>query len=334
MDQWMESKTIKNESTVIKLPECPRCRTPIRFTLRYLNHVKVQLHAIETIKCKQYGDKAINEKNRINLLTAIEDHMINLGAKLDRSAIFTTLFNQNVISVLKKQKCFSANDLTAYQNIWEIYSNLQDLEIIMKEKIQEKELQNPNALAHLMYEFKKIEQLITSENHANQRLNELLFESERCKFLLNFYLMESNVDKQSQKNNQDAGIISDLIKKLKEILIFEVKPFTPIIEQQVKDLFQNLKQLMKFEMTKQEKQMILKAMGLNQGHWFKCPNDHIYCITECGGAMQKSTCPDCNEEIGGTDHSLLSSNKLASEMDGAQFASWSDTANNIRNWEI
>ncbi len=64
------------------------------------------------------------------------------------------------------------------------------------------------------------------------------------------------------------------------------------------------------------------------------PNGHTYCITECGGAMEKSTCPDCKEEIGGTNHSLLSSNTLASDMDGAQFAAWSDTANNMGNWDI
>ena len=45
--------------------------------------------------------------------------------------------------------------------------------------------------------------------------------------------------------------------------------------------------------------MIHKAMGFDKGHWFKCPNDHIYCITECGGAMEKSFCPDCKAEIGG-----------------------------------
>jgi hypothetical protein len=32
---------------------------------------------------------------------------------------------------------------------------------------------------------------------------------------------------------------------------------------------------------------------------FECPNGHYYVIGECGGAMEKSKCPECKEEIGG-----------------------------------
>lgn len=39
--------------------------------------------------------------------------------------------------------------------------------------------------------------------------------------------------------------------------------------------------------------MIIKASGLAAGHWFECPNGHPYAIDECGGAMQRSTCPEC-----------------------------------------
>jgi hypothetical protein len=30
---------------------------------------------------------------------------------------------------------------------------------------------------------------------------------------------------------------------------------------------------------------IMKAIGLDKGHWNKCPNGHFYVIGECGGAM-------------------------------------------------
>ena len=43
----------------------------------------------------------------------------------------------------------------------------------------------------------------------------------------------------------------------------------------------------------------MKAVGLSGGHWFECKNGHSYVIGECGGAMQKSKCPECKEEIGG-----------------------------------
>jgi hypothetical protein len=61
---------------------------------------------------------------------------------------------------------------------------------------------------------------------------------------------------------------------------------------------------------------------------------HIYCIGECGGATQEGKCPECGTKIGGTQHRLVSDNSLAPEMDGATHAAGSDTANNIRNWDL
>ena len=58
---------------------------------------------------------------------------------------------------------------------------------------------------------------------------------------------------------------------------------------------------------------------------------HVYCIGDCGGAMVEAKCPECGSKIGGTQHRLLSDNTLASDMDGARSAAWSDTAN-MRNY--
>jgi hypothetical protein len=63
-------------------------------------------------------------------------------------------------------------------------------------------------------------------------------------------------------------------------------------------------------------------------------NLKLFQKVECGGAMEKSKCPDCKADIGGQNHSLLNDNKLASEMDGATYAAWSETANNLRNWNL
>jgi hypothetical protein len=44
------------------------------------------------------------------------------------------------------------------------------------------------------------------------------------------------------------------------------------------------------------------------GHWYRCPNGHLYVIGECGMAMQTSRCNECGESIGGDSHTLLSTN--------------------------
>jgi len=80
-------------------------------------------------------------------------------------------------------------------------------------------------------------------------------------------------------------------------------------------------------MTPEEKREIVSAVGLSEGHWYKCPNGHIYAIGECGGAMQRNTCPECKAVIGGARHKLAEGNELAPEMDGAQYPAWSKQTN-------
>jgi hypothetical protein len=76
------------------------------------------------------------------------------------------------------------------------------------------------------------------------------------------------------------------------------------------------------KITDAERKEIVRAMGFKQGHWYKCPNGHIYLITECGGAMHQSRCNECGAEIGGGSHRLLASNSVATEMDGATRPAW------------
>ena len=48
--------------------------------------------------------------------------------------------------------------------------------------------------------------------------------------------------------------------------------------------------------------------------------------------MEESKCPECGSRIGGHDHRLRADNQLASEMDGARYAAFSDMAN-IHNFD-
>ena len=63
--------------------------------------------------------------------------------------------------------------------------------------------------------------------------------------------------------------------------------------------------------------MIMKAIGLSSGHWYICPNGHPYVIDQCGGAMEESKCPECDQVIGGRNHSLVDGNRVATEFSGA-----------------
>lgn len=58
--------------------------------------------------------------------------------------------------------------------------------------------------------------------------------------------------------------------------------------------------------------MIMKAVGESKGHWYECPNGHPYVIGDCGGAMEKSKCPECESQIGGGSHQLAKGNNISS----------------------
>ncbi|KIK63309.1 hypothetical protein GYMLUDRAFT_72036 [Collybiopsis luxurians FD-317 M1] len=79
----------------------------------------------------------------------------------------------------------------------------------------------------------------------------------------------------------------------------------------------------------QEKEEIVKAFGFShRGHFYNCPNGHPFVITECGGAMEASSCPECGERIGGGGHTLDASNTRAREFEelagrqGAERSPW------------
>ncbi|GBB88387.1 hypothetical protein RclHR1_14960002 [Rhizophagus clarus] len=82
---------------------------------------------------------------------------------------------------------------------------------------------------------------------------------------------------------------------------------------EVEDCAINLSKKLSIE-EKLEIHRAMKAEFKGSGHWFECPNGHPYTIGECGGAMQISRCPDCNEQIGGGNHQLTSGNRVNSEF--------------------
>ena len=44
--------------------------------------------------------------------------------------------------------------------------------------------------------------------------------------------------------------------------------------------------------------MIIKAISVSKGTWYKCSNGHPYVIGECGSALELANC-FCGENIGG-----------------------------------
>jgi len=101
---------------------------------------------------------------------------------------------------------------------------------------------------------------------------------------------------------------------------------------QLDTLYARLLPLLARPPTRKERNLIVKAIGLGSGHWFKCPLGHYYAIGECGGAMQTSKCIECGSIVGGERYRLVQDNAHAPEMDNSRAPAWSEI-NNLANFD-
>ncbi|XP_069099575.1 NFX1-type zinc finger-containing protein 1 isoform X1 [Pleurodeles waltl] len=313
-DLYMNSNG-DDQETFIKLKVCPICQTPIRRNLRYSSLIKERLEEIEKVKVKLRGSAFEILENRQRLqsqLAKIKDIRRNVPMEykmMEEKLMLTDLS-------LKDLECLE-NQMVFYERLGGLMSSMNKMDVDEKPRLRKRLADVQNWLEKPRIIFSKQELLdIQSEL---QRLTYLVDLLTRCKIA--------------------AGKINDTtqseIKKLRQVLE-ATKRFTEDEERLVKAKLKDLKSVLPCSglgISDDERVMIVAAMAIPQGHWFKCPNDHIYLITECGGAMEKSRCPECNAEIGGENHTLVQSNQLASEMDGARHAAWSEMANNMFNFD-
>lgn len=146
----------------------------------------------------------------------------------------------------------------------------------------------------------------------------------------------ANLSKILNHSNYTCSKTSPKVCQILESVKAEILSWKVYDEGKTNKLLEDFQEAIKANgvITKQERDLIVQAIGLAPGRWFKCPNGHFYCIGECGGAMEISRCPECKEKIGGTDHTLLGTNQHAPEIDGSRFPAWSEQANNMANFDL
>ncbi|XP_063816587.1 NFX1-type zinc finger-containing protein 1 isoform X2 [Pseudophryne corroboree] len=313
MDTYMENKD-SQEETAIKLKVCPKCQVYIRKNLRYGTAINKTLDEIEKVKERIIGpvDQRIVTRSRLkNTLKQMDDikrTFFDEYLKLQESL-------ENPETSLRKLSTLE-NMMLFYERLAKLFSNIK--------KVDDNE---KTALKNRLLEIKKW--LERSSFLTEQELSDLQSEVQRFVFLLDLLVRCKEASGRiTPEIHKEIGIIRDVLEGNKK--------FSEDSEIFVKRKLKELKSSLPHSglgITEKERVLIVQAMGLQKGHWFKCPNNHIYCITECGGAMERSKCPECRAVIGGENHNLETSNRLAPEMDGAQHAAWSEVANNLLNFQ-
>ena len=155
---------------------------------------------------------------------------------------------------------------------------------------------------------------------SGQEIDDINMEIQRFHRVCQLHRLKSEPNYRVSCNNPE-------VKKCYETahqIAYNMQKYTEEFDWKLKNALENLSKVVgsAVKITDAERKEIVRAMGYKQGHWYKCPNGHIYIITECGGAMEKSRCHECGAEIGGGSHRLLESNSVATEMDGATRPAW------------
>ncbi|NWV46672.1 ZNFX1 protein, partial [Daphoenositta chrysoptera] len=309
LDHYMDE-----DDDVVKLKVCPLCQTPIRKNLRYGTSVKRQVEEIERVKQISQGPAQEIESNRQRLQVALRQSDVlrsNLRSK------YTMLEDKLKASPL------STKSIGLIENLLNFYKRVADLTHSMN-KIDENEREKLKTRLDEVQEWLDKQRI----SFTGQELADLQSEIQRLTYLLSLLA-------RCKSNRMVSANIAAEINSARQILE-GTKKFTEEDEAAVKAHLKKINAGLPVSglgISESERVQIVSAIGCPRGHWFKCKNGHIYVIGECGGAMQKSTCPECHEVIGGTNHALESSNSLAPEMDGATHAAWSDVANNMLNFE-
>ena len=320
LDYWME-KMEENETAAIQPKVCPKCKTAIRESRRYGNVVKKTLAYIEKVKEKKQEEQRQLQLKRIEL----EQRVRELATE------YPKLFSY-FISIRVQRLSSDASAYNTLENQLEFLSSLSEIDEMFFTGTENAEFKARSS--KLLSKKEKIGELsLFRELLTNQEVKDI---SENIAFYAlscQFEYMLWKIEKQDKSSALTEEIKSS-IDVAKEIMSREDNATDTVLEitneerAVVESVIENVnREVGLTPLTPKERADIVKAVKLSKGHWFKCSNGHIYAIGECGGAMEKSKCPECKEEIGGTKHTLVEGNQLAPEMDGARHAAWSDGAN-------
>ncbi|XP_019395339.1 PREDICTED: NFX1-type zinc finger-containing protein 1, partial [Crocodylus porosus] len=310
LDYYMDE-----DESAVKLKVCPSCQTPIRKNLRYGTIVKKRLEEIEKVKEKIQGPAREIETSRHRLQAMLEGKAVLrrvLPTKYDR------------LEERLKQPNLSTKSIGLLENLINFYERVADLTGSLGKL-------DPSEREVLRKRLAEVQEWLSKErlSFSSQELSDLQSEMQRVTYLANLLTRCSGAGTRlSTALARDVAALRAVLQRTGR--------FTPEDEAAVRVKMEELKAALPASglgISEEERVQIVSAIGCPRGHWFKCKNGHVYVIGECGGAMEQGRCPECQAVIGGRNHALDDSNRLAPEMDGAAHAAWSDTANNLLNFE-
>ncbi|XP_047991691.1 NFX1-type zinc finger-containing protein 1-like isoform X2 [Leguminivora glycinivorella] len=323
LDTLMNSK-----DETVQLKACPWCRQPIVNTYRYKDLInKLLKNDINPIKAKVYGTDAERRAKKKEMLQKVTDlvvaHSRTCIASIDWKHALYAIFK--IIKQAQNDRKISLLQL----EMNDIYLNF--LDTIGKYYMKYKDAHLSRLETSMTSQVKLLCNVLITNSRKLSQQQQLDIDNElkRMNSMIQLAKILSHEIYKSSKTNET--VVRATAAAREAVLSWRVFDESRGVE--CLKMLENAVKLSGIA-SREERAMIVRAIGLKAGHWYKCPNGHFYCIGECGGAMQLSTCPDCGAAIGGQRHALTAGNQHASEMDGSPYAAWSELANNMANFNF
>lgn len=299
------------DQRAIRLKACPRCRTPIRRNMRYGTHVNRSLAEIEKVKEQINGQPSEIKSKQKELL-------LHLKLKVNLKQQFTIQYYK--IHETLERTGLSLADLWHQENL-----------IFFLEKLGKLKKSNTHRSGMFSQRFEECLNFLLhrSQRFTDQQMADIEREIKRLSLFADL-----NVRCERANHSVLQNVNSQVTQA--RMILEDTRPFSEATEVKVKEILKELEIMLPrtgLGISNEERVMIVKAMNLNKGHWYKCINGHVYAIGDCGGAMESRRCPECDATIGGAQHTLAQGNSVATEMDGAQHPAWSN-ANNVLNFDL
>uniref|UniRef100_A0AC35GUL3 RZ-type domain-containing protein n=1 Tax=Panagrolaimus sp. PS1159 TaxID=55785 RepID=A0AC35GUL3_9BILA len=348
LDQWIKSSLPKpgdeNDSTEIVQIKCPQCKTSIRRSKRYISILNERAIDIEQIKQKTRGltnDEKTKEQaafreevkqvfkifketdfGKTKEVEWLEKKLIEAYSNVLTKDWFSTSRNiLRIIQTLTKYVNRAKENIEAFdQRLMRYYETgmFKKIDVVkvdgiknmpnFKEKLVQ--LQITNFWGYLKDECNYLVSRIHPFEISQPMIQQITYEIQRFGFIIDLFTYFSKAIKDNTDFTQDEiEMISEIFENMNGN-----KEFNDNFENEMSQKLEKLASIhhvTNFGISQKERIEIIKAVGSDVTHWYKCPNGHTYGIGDCGGAVVTTKCPECKEEIGGENHRILGSNQDA-----------------------
>ena len=149
IDTWVNEAVKEN---VVRLPECPKCRTPIRKTLRFNSQINEHLEKVEKVKAKLRGEEDARHKDQ--LIKVIKDEAKEQFSEVRDDG--ENIFDKEQIKWMGDlvRKVIAADFALGVQQLSKCQQLLQALYIVLRLKQQPSRFPHPSLFIHLIMDHR------------------------------------------------------------------------------------------------------------------------------------------------------------------------------------